>query len=311
MWSPMKGGMGTAILPPPVEPGDLVAVAAPSSPFDHRQLERGIAVIREMGFEVWTPSVTFSRAGYLAGSDDDRAAALTRLFREPGVRAILCARGGYGAMRTAARFDYAAAENHPKRFVGFSDLTAMLWSLRARSGLVTFHGPVVTTLADAPAASREAFRRSLTARSVADCPGLAGTALRRGRAVGTLLGGNLTTLCHLLATPLAPVLEGSILFLEDRGEAPYRIDRMLTQMLLSGVLDGVVGVALGGFTECGPVDRVHEIVTAVFSDPPVPVLGDLEAGHGPENRTFPLGATARLDADAGVLSFLASDKAPW
>ena len=299
----MNGGMVTAVLPPPVEPGDLVAVAAPASPFDPGRLDRGLAVIREMGFEVWTPSATFGRRGYLAGSDDERAASLSRLFREPDVRAILCARGGYGAMRTAARFEFDAASSHPKRFVGFSDITAMLWGLRARSGLVTFHGPVVTALSDAPEASRESFRRALTARSVADCSGLTGAPLRGGRAVGPLLGGNLTTLCHLIGTPLAPRWEGGILFLEDRGEALYRIDRMLTQMRLAGVLDGVVGVALGGFTDCGSVDQVHEIVTAAFSDPPIPVLGALEAGHGPENRTFPLGATAILDADAGVLSF--------
>jgi muramoyltetrapeptide carboxypeptidase len=193
---------------------------------------------------------------------------------------------------------------HPKRLVGFSDLTNLLVTLHQHLGLVTFHGPTLAHLPAITPAARASWRRWLTS------PGpqrleLAGlTVLQAGTAEGTLMGGNLTTLCHLLGTPFAPRLAGSLLFLEDHNEALYRLDRLAQHLLLSGALDGVGGILLGSFTG-GPLpEHAAEVLALAFQPLGVPVAAGLPVGHQPENHTLPLGARVRLDTATASLTFL-------
>src|SRR6266542_1263830 len=247
------------ILPPPLRRGDPVRVVAPSSPFDPAALEKGIEVLAgRLGLEPRMRSDLSARRAYLAGDDARRAEEWREAVADPEARAIFCARGGYGAMRILSAVDPAPLLARPKALVGFSDVTALHASLN-RAGLATVHGPVLTQLGRAPEDAvrhLEALLRQDAPRAGAwDVPepgaGLvAARTIRPGRATGPLLGGTLTILAHLAGTPFAPRLDGAILLLEDVGEKPYRIDRCLTQLRLSGALDSVAGIAVGQLTAC-------------------------------------------------------------
>ena len=181
-------------------------------------------------------------------------------------------RGGYGSLKLLPHLDLAALAAAPKRLVGFSDLTNLLWDLHRRLKLVTFHGPNVAQLPDLTPAARENFYSWLTAPGPRAVTYQNLTVLHPGVAEGPLAGGNLTTLCHLVGTPYAPQMRGYLLFLEDHNEALYRLDRMLHHLLLAGVLDGVKGVVLGAFTNCGSRDGLLEVFTTALAPLKVPVL---------------------------------------
>src|SRR6266542_2584585 len=260
------------ILPPPLRRGDPVRVVAPSSPFDPAALEKGLEVLSgRLGLRPRMRTDLGTRRAYLAGDDARRAEEWREAVADPEARAIFCARGGYGAMRILSAVDPAPLLARPKTLVGFSDVTALHAALN-RAGLATVHGPVVTQLGRAP----EDAVRHLEA---------------------LLLGGALTILAHLAGTPFAPRLDGAILLLEDVGEKPYRIDRCLTQLRLSGALDGVAGIAVGQLTACDDAgvlaaDVVREAVLAAG----VPAIEGLPVGHDDANFAVPLGARATLVA---------------
>lgn len=295
---------GRVTKPAALCPGDTIGIAAPASPFDREAFEQGVAVLEAMGFHVKIPDNLFKREGYLAGSDAERVALLVDLFCDGAVRAVLCARGGFGSMRLLPFLDFEAIGNHPKILVGFSDATALLVSLYRKCGLVTFHGPMVTTLGKGSERTSSALMAAISRHSPAVLTPSRPVVLNPGYASGPVIGGNLTTLSHLMGTPFEPVFDGHLLFLEDRGEAPYRIDRMLSQLGLGGLLDGVAGVVLGSFEDCGSVEEVYDIVKRVFQGRPVPVLAGFDIGHGRENITLPLGLEANLDTEDGSLQFL-------
>jgi len=292
-----------ALKPPRLGPGSVIGIAAPAGPFEPAALSRGVDVLRAMDFEVVVPDDLFAANGYLAGTDAHRADVLNRLLFDPGIDAIMCARGGYGSLRILPLLDYARLAAQPKVLIGFSDITALLTAVTSRCGLITFHGPVVTTLADASeqtvAGLREAVAsgRPLTVRSEG------ARALRPGSASGPVCGGNLTTLCHLVGTPFAPRLRNRVVFLEDRGEAPYRIDRMLVHMRTAGCFDGIKGLVLGSFDGCGTPAEILKIVEDVFQEVEFPILAGVESGHTEPNLTLPLGARAVLDAVHRTLEF--------
>lgn len=290
-------------LPHRLKPGDTVAIAAPAGAFDHEVLYRGTRVLKQMGFKVLLPDGLFATEGNRAGSDRHRADLLNGLFADDSVDAIMCARGGYGTLRILPFIDYQAVEKNPKIFIGFSDISALLWSLFSRCGLVTFHGPLVTTLASAPEQTRLALRQALCGAETVEIRANAGTTLRAGSATGTVCGGNLTTLCHLVGTPFGVQFADKLLFIEDRGEAAYRIDRMLVQMKLAGCFDGLAGIFLGSFKDCGPMADILGIVADIFADAAVPILAGVSAGHGTSNLTIPMGIEATLDADRQLLTF--------
>jgi muramoyltetrapeptide carboxypeptidase len=286
-----------------LKPGAVIGIAAPASPFDRESFDRGVQVLRGMGFETVIPDGLSAVHGYLAGPDEMRAEVLQRLFEDERIDAVACARGGYGSMRILPLLDYDRIAAHPKIFIGFSDATALLSAITGSCGFAAFHGPVVTTLADATDSTRMALLSAIASDAPLVLSPPSAVTLRSGRATGVVCGGNLTTLCHLLGTPYRPSFRNRIMFLEDRGEAAYRIDRMLTQLKLSGCLEGIRGLILGSFINCGSDREIFEMVLDRFSDASVPILAGLPAGHTEPNLTLPLGIEAVLDADRHTLSF--------
>jgi muramoyltetrapeptide carboxypeptidase len=294
------------VFPSALKPGDTVGIVAPAGVFDHMKLHRGISVVEQMGFKVFTPKGLFEKEDYLAGSDEHRAHLLNRLFKEPSVKAVICARGGFGSIRILSLLDYKTIQESRKIFLGFSDITALLYTFQTRCSLVGFHGPMITSLADANSKSREAMYRALTSDRKLTLKPAKGLTLKAGSRAGTVTGGNLATLCHLVGTPFEPNLNGHILVLEDIGEPHYKIDRMLVQMKLAGCFNGLAGLALGSFEDCGTLEGIYRIVERVFKEYDFPVLAGFEIGHGKTNITFPVGLKATLDADNHMLVYHSS-----
>ncbi len=297
------------IRPPPLRPGDIVRVVAPSGPIDRAVLERGLAVLRDrLGLRVRVrPDVT-ARQGYLAGGDARRLEEWREAAGDPEARAIFCARGGYGAMRLLPDLDPARLLDPAKWFVGFSDTTAIHAALN-QAGLVTVHGPMVSTLGRATGTARsiEHLRALLFGRTDAPAsepgalpPGsgcIAGGVIRAGRASGRLLGGSLSLLAHLCGSPWGPRFADAVLFFEDIDEKPYRLDRYLTQLRLSGALEGVRAVCVGQLTGCDHAEqRGAETVRRIVHDLGVPAIDGIAAGHEEPNDALPLGARVTVIA---------------
>ncbi len=291
------------IRPPRIKPGDTIGIVAPAGAFDREIFMQGLDTLKSMGFDTRVADEIYDRTGYLAGSDAQRAQLVNRLFKDPEVQAIVCARGGFGCLRMLPLVDFDIIRTHPKIFVGYSDITALLTAITTRSGLVTFHGPVVTTLATAPESTCHSLTAAMAADTLLEMTPAAGVVIQTGRAEGPVIGGNLSTLCHLLGTPFEAELRNQILLLEDRGEAHYRIDRMLTQMKLAGCFEGIAGLVLGSFEGCGSLDGIYRIVQEHFQDLHIPIMAGFDVGHGKQNMTLPLGMAATLDTDQQVLSF--------
>jgi len=290
-------------LPPRLKPGDRVGIVAPAGPFDQDVFWQGAHILEEMGFEVYVPEGLLDARAYLAGSDAHRAEMVNQLFADKSIDAIICARGGYGSLRILRLLDYDTIAKNPKVFTGFSDITALLTAFFDRCGLVTFHGPVVTSLADAHELTIRSLFQTVTSDGKLEIEAPNGIALQPGTASGILGGGNLATLCHLVGTPFAPSFSGKILFLEDRAEPPYKIDRMLMQMQLAGCFEGIAGIVLGSFEDCGSVEDIYRIIKDIYNDTRVPILSGLDSGHGSLNLTLPMGIEATLDTDRQVLSY--------
>jgi len=291
------------LLPAKLELGDTIGIAAPAGPFNLKEFKSGVSVLESMGFKTYCPEGIFNKNGYLAGGDENRAAVLNNLFADSRIKAIICARGGFGSMRILSLLDYDIICKNPKIFAGYSDVSALLSFLYEKCRLVTFHGPMVSTLSEASKRTRLAMFSTLTNRSDFEIKLRKGLSLKTGITSGTLLGGNLATLCHLVGTSCLPSYRGHILFIEERGEALYRIDRMLTQMKLAGCFDGLAGLLLGSFTDCGPAKEIYKVVTGIFDEMDIPVLAGFEGGHGKENITIPFGIKTTLDAGRKIISF--------
>jgi muramoyltetrapeptide carboxypeptidase len=243
-----------ARLPPPAGPGDRVGVAALSGPVDPQRLENGLAALRRFGFEPVLAANAASREGLFAGSDADRLAAFHRLAADPDLPAILFTRGGHGLLRLLPGIDWELLRRRPRAYLGYSDLTPFLLAVVRRLGLVAFHGPLVAGelargLVDG---ERESLLGALAGRYPVELP-LRGF-LRRGAASGPLLGGCLSLLTATLGTPHFPDLAGALVFWEDVNEPPYRIDRMLTHLALSGNLDRIGGMMVGHLAPPAPDD---------------------------------------------------------
>jgi muramoyltetrapeptide carboxypeptidase len=294
--------------PPRLAPGARVAVVAPSGPVAEDRLAAGLDILRGWDLDpVLQPHVLdrHGALGYLAGTDADRAADLQRAWCDPDVAAVLCARGGYGAQRMVDLLDWEAMRAAgPKVLVGFSDVTVLHRAFAARLGLVTLYGPVASG-ADFVKNTRtqEHLRATLFAPETVRTIAAGGPALVPGRVRGVTLGGCLSLLAADLGTPLAPpVAGGGLLLLEDVGEQPYRVDRLLTQLLRSGRLDGVAGIGLGSWAACGPYDELRAVFADRLGDLGVPVLEEMGFGHCDGALTVPFGVAAELDATAGTLT---------
>lgn len=293
--------MSVKILQPSsLKPGDTIGICAPSGAFDPARLGEGVVQLRRMGFEVQLPPGLGEVSGYFAGHDLHRAAILNDLFKNTGIKAILCARGGFGALRVLPHLDFSLLRNAPKLLVGFSDITAILSEGTKQLASSMIHGPVVTSLANASTRTLECLFKTLTEPFSSTV--LQGTkTLRRGRVSGILKGGNLATLVSMVGTRFEPDFKDSILFVEDTQEPAYKIDRMFTQLFLAGLTVGVRGVVLGSFYRCGDLSEIYDIVAERFDDPMVPILAGVDAGHGEPNLCIPLGCRATLDADSQTL----------
>ncbi|MEH2096195.1 S66 peptidase family protein [Nostoc sp.] len=296
--------MPSKILPPPLKPGDLIRVIAPSGALrEFEVFEQSLEIWRSRGYRLEISPQIDDKWGYLAGTDEIRRQQLAVAWQDPNCRGILCARGGFGSTRILEDWNWQQNSSLPKWLIGFSDITALLWSLYI-AGISGVHAPVMVTLADEPDWSIERLFDSVEGRPLAP---LKGCGWGGGVVTGTLLPGNLTVATNLLATPILPNLDGVILALEDVTEAPYRIDRMLTQWRLSGALSQVCGIALGGFTRCEapptvPSFSVEEVLRDRLGDLGIPIVSDLPFGHDSPNAALPVGVEATLDGDAGILA---------
>ena len=303
---PRKSG-GPLVLPPRLRTGDTVAVTAPSGTVPADRLAAGVRVLESWGLDVRvldSARGSHPEVSYLAATDAARAADLTAAWSAPDVRAVFCARGGYGAQRMVDLLDWRTfAAVGPKLLIGFSDVTCLHQAFASRLGLATVHGPVVTSLGSGDEESRAHLRALvMDAAPAASLTPTPGTALAAGRAAGVLSGGNVAMLATALGTRDAGSARGTIVVLEDVGEEPYRLDRLLTQLLRSGWFDGVRGIALGDFTDCGNPDEVTALLLERLTPLGVPVLGGVQVGHERRNLAFPYGVPAVLDAGAGTLN---------
>jgi muramoyltetrapeptide carboxypeptidase len=299
------------VRPLALRPGDRVAVVSPSGPSPRDRVADGVELLTGWGLEVSVGPDVFARHGFLGGTDAQRRDHLNAAWRDPSVRAVICARGGYGAQRIVDELDIGAVRADPKLFVGFSDITALHLALWRGARLATVHGPgAAWRHARTPEASAEALRRALMTTEdvlLRPDPEVETSTLRLGTAAaqGLLLGGNLSLLAASAGTPDALDLHGALLLVEDVAEAPYRVDRMLTQLERSGALDGVAGVVVGDFVECADEDGGPDVVTVLgerLGRLGVPVVGGYRLGHGHGQLPVPLGVPATLDPVTGVLT---------
>lgn len=286
--------------------GDLVGVIAPAGPSAAEPLVQVQPLLAARGLRTRLFPSCHACEGFLAGPDALRLSDLHAAFADPEVAAVLCLRGGYGSGRLLDRVDRALLCAHDKPFVGYSDITA-LHALRAREGLVGLHAPMPGS--DLVKPGREADADALFARLLGGwsggeelAPALDPAGLRiDGVAEGLLIGGNLSLVAALVGTPFAWHPAGAILFLEEVAEEPYRVDRLLGQLHLAGVLDAVAGVLLGSFTEAeSPAAILRDYLEPLGK----PVLGGWPSGHGTPNLPLPLGARVRIDATRGRLTLL-------
>ncbi len=283
--------------PPPLHPGDQVAVVAPAGPFGRSIFEKGLSVLASRYQPVFTERL-FESHRYLAGKDESRAVELQKAFDDEHIRAVFTARGGYGSMRLLPQLRLTT----PKLLVGFSDVTALHLAVQ-RQGWCSVHGPVLTQLGTQPPEVIERFFQVLEGQPVAPLSGR--RTIWPGIAEGPLLGGNLSVLTRLIGTPWFPELSGCVLLLEDVGERPYRIDRMWTHLKLAGVLAGVRGIVLGDFTACdesGGDFALPDVLDDLTAELKVPCAAGFQIGHGAINMPLMLGSSVRLDADKKTLS---------
>lgn len=301
--------MNPCQLPPPLQPGDLLRVVAPCGAMrEFEAFNKGVEIWQRRGYRVEISTSIEKRWGYLAGTDEIRRFELKEAWIDPNVKGILCARGGYGSARLLEDWDWGVGEgienSLPKWLIGFSDVTGLLWSL-CNAGISGVHGPLMTTIAEEPDWSIQRLFNWVERHSLEP---LKGVGWGGGEVSGILLPVNLTVATNLLGTPIQPTLDNIILALEDVTEAPYRIDRMLTQWRLLGAFKNVRGIALGRFSRCEPLPgipsfTVEEVLRDRFSSLNIPIISDLPFGHDGPNAALPVGIMANLDADQGILSF--------
>jgi len=300
--------------PPALSPGDLIAIVAPSGAVHREALERGIELLRSWGFHVKLSDQVFASLGYLAGEDRARAMDFTRAWTDPEVRGVIAARGGYGAMRMLPFLDFRRLSRHKKILLGFSDITALHLAFWREMRLVTLHGPMAET---GPEGAGQYNENILRAVLTGKWPPGELTApwerpfrvLEHGTARGELVGGNLSLIVSTIGTKWEIDTRGKILFIEDVGEKPYRVDRMLCQLELAGKLRDAAGFLVGDFTGCEPEEgeaslTLREVLGHYFENTGKPCLLDVPAGHGNYKATLPLGIEVEVTTEPPRVRFL-------
>lgn len=309
------------IKPAPLQPGDTIAFIAPAGELNQERMTLAKQRLEEMGFVIKQRDDLFRQWGYLAGSDEQRAAEIMDAFTDPDVDAIFPGTGGYGTTRILDKLDYKTIRRNPKILIGFSDVTALHLAINRKAGLVTFHSPNpqygLGSEDNFTEFSGQYFWRALMKSSYYDADGNKRPAgwsyeingdvpqpkvIAKGKARGRLIGGNFSLVAATMGTPYEIQTRGRILFLEDVSEAPYRIDRYLSTLRLAGKLDHVHGVILGKFTRTQKEGddpspfSVEQVFEQYFADADYPVIYDFPAGHFAQNATLPIGALVELEA---------------
>jgi muramoyltetrapeptide carboxypeptidase len=301
-----------AVYPFPIKKGDSIGLVAPAgSLISKESFVAGVKFLEKNGFMVRFNQKILNGRGYLAGTDQERADEFNTMWADPEVRALVAARGGYGCLRMVDLLDMKQIKKNPKILIGFSDLTVLLNTINSRAGLVTFHGPVITTLADCDRHSKKRFLDTLLGQAPTELISPAGlTIMNGGKAYGTLRGGNLTTLSLMIGTPYEIPWHDTILFIEDIGEKPYSLDRLLTYLSKTGRLQKIKGLILGTFSDEDRKERsflqkvVNERVSELFAAKYIPIWANFPTGHSRRNITLPVGAEVEMDSAVRKLSFL-------
>ena len=291
------------IKPPKLKEGDRIGIIAPAGPVLEEEIQPGVNFLESLGFEPVCSPHLLDQKGYLAGEDKSRLKDLHAMFRDKKIKAVLCARGGYGTHRILQELDYGLFSRNPKIVVGYSDITALLFALYKKSGMLTIHGPVLRDLLKGEGGNAALLVKLMTSEERITVNFSSGTIIKRGRAEGVVLGGNLSLICHLIGTPFLPSFRGKLLFIEEKGEPLYRIDRMLTHLLVSGELEKCAGLMLGTFEGCGDPASVTELVRERCSRLSMPIATGLPVGHGEQNVPLPIGARAVFDTRRMNLEF--------
>ncbi len=304
------------IRPPRLLPDDTIGVVSPAGPLNAARLERldrGLAYLRSHGYHIFEGPSLRAQTGYLAGSDNDRARDLNEMLTNPAVRAIFCSRGGYGITRLLHHIDYDAVRRNPKIIMGYSDVTALSLAMVAKTGLITFSGPMVSTeLHDVDPLTEESMWQMLHGEQPilhAAINGQPWQPVSPGIAEGRLLGGCLSVLTSIIGTPYCPDFTHAILLLEDVGEELYKIDRLFSQLKNAGILEKVNGILLGQFIDIAPDSNdnpveFNDLISYYCAPLHIPVLSNFPYGHVPIKYTLPIGCPVRLDADAGTIELL-------
>jgi muramoyltetrapeptide carboxypeptidase len=290
----------------PLAPGARVALIAPAGPLQKEdELPRAIENARTFGWEPVVGHNAEQRLGYLAGDDRARLEDINRALQDPAIDALWCLRGGYGLIRILDGIDYHALETNPKPIVGYSDITALHAAVQRKCWLVSYHGP--TAREPLTPFSRDSLQRAVVAQTDSCGTSAKARTLLGGKTEGRLAGGNLAVLASLCGTGYAPDLSDCILILEDINEPVYRIDRLLQQLKLSGMLRACKAIAFGECVKCpddagGGGRSLDEVLGEIVSELGIPCIAGIPVGHIAEQWTIPLGAMATLDADACALN---------
>lgn len=299
-----------AILKPKkLKKGDLIGIISPAStPSDLSKIEKGVKYLESLGYRVEVGENVGKEHGYLAGSDDERLNDFHAMFKNKDVKAIFSVRGGYGSGRLLDKINYSLIKRNPKIFVGYSDITALHLALFKKAGLLTFAGPMLATdfSGKINTFAEENFWRILTSSKkigkLHNPNGEKFYVLNSGRAEGNILGGNLAVLTSIMGSEYFPSFKNSILFLEDIGETPYKIDRFFNQLKLAKIFNQTNGVILGRFTDCYEKDKskstikLNEVIDHYFSKLKIPVIYNFSHGHIKENITIPIGLNCKLNS---------------
>lgn len=318
-------GEANIIKPKALRKGDTIGLITPGSAVSRQAFEKAVANLEAMGFQVRFTENMSVRKGFLAGTDKQRLEDLHKMFEDPAISGIVCARGGYGSGRLLPDINYDLIKANPKILIGYSDITALLYGIHQKTGLVCFHGPVGAS--EYSGFTTKGFEQVLMKGRAGmkfeipkdweenESMAYRTLPLNLGRAEGALVGGNLSLMCSLMGTPYDIDFTDKIVFIEEVGESPYRVDRMLTQLLNSGKINRAAGIAMGVFNGCEtrPDDPDFALSTSLenvlrdrFEDLKIPVLYGLPIGHIDDNATLPFGVKAELDVDRASLKLLES-----
>ncbi len=316
IYSAVEDQKKAVILPPKIGPGARIGLIAPASYANETKIRKAMSNLESLGLKVVEGKYLREENGFIAGNDGERVEDIHSMFRRKDIDGIWCVRGGYGTTRMLEMLDYDLIRSHPKVFVGYSDITALHQAFYTQAGLVSFHGPVASS--DFTDYSIEGIKAALfegdynygiepVTQPADDEESY--EIIHSGKATGRVVGGNLSLLSALCGTIYMPDLAGKIVFIEDVGEASYRIDRMLVQLIQAAKLKEAAGIVFGNFTNCGPEEgstdqTVSEVILDHFSSLEIPVTKGYSIGHISNQATLAVGMMAELDADSGVIRFM-------